>query len=386
MSETWGLEGGYRRLLRWYPAWYRGQHEEEMLGVLMSAAQPGQRRPGVRESADLLWSAARIRVRTVLRGADSKPWADALTLFAVLLPLLMVVLTLTELFIRGAEYGFGSPADILTGAYGDPGAYAQSFRLNPFSAALAGSATNVLTAGPLPALVLAALVGLGLRRTAAAVAACVPLAYLAIALTNSYTITGNPRTDGTLYAYGLESLVLLVSTGSSPGWKALRWRPGVLLAVGTAALGAAVNGGFWRLVTIPALTRRSTIPLNLIHRYTPPGFLDRLFGVGLEGWGDWMLAQGALVALMVAIIVTMMVSSPVNRRVLVLLAIPFALECIMYGCSLANPSAPIGNTAATVPLLLILIAALVWLRVRHTNPAGSGFRRGPGGKGPHGSV
>ncbi|MGH3156098.1 MAG: hypothetical protein ACRDNF_05930 [Streptosporangiaceae bacterium] len=87
-----------------------------MLGVLMSAAQPGQRRPGIREPADLLWSAARIRVRTVLRGADRQPWAGALTAFAVLLPLLMVVLRLTELCVRGAEYGFGSPADILTGA------------------------------------------------------------------------------------------------------------------------------------------------------------------------------------------------------------------------------------------------------------------------------
>ena len=222
MSTAGGLEGGYRRLLRWYPAWYRGQHEEEMLGVLMTAARPGQRRPGVRESADLLWSALRIRVRTVLRGAASRPWADTLTLFGVLVPLLMVVLRVTELCVRGAEHGFGSPADILVGSYGDPGAYVRSFQLNPFSVALSGNLTDALAAGPLPPFVLAVLVCLGLRHAAAAVAACVPLAFLTIALTSNYTLAGGPRTDGTLYTFGLESLVLLASAGASRGWKALQ--------------------------------------------------------------------------------------------------------------------------------------------------------------------
>jgi hypothetical protein len=120
VSTAGRLERSYRRLLRCYPAWYRDQHEEEVLGVLMTAARPGQRRPGAREFADLLWSALKIRVRTVLRGADSQPWADALTQFGVLLPLLMVVLRVTELCAGGANYGFGSPADILIGAYGSP--------------------------------------------------------------------------------------------------------------------------------------------------------------------------------------------------------------------------------------------------------------------------
>jgi hypothetical protein len=360
VNTATGLEGGYRRLLRWYPAWYRGQHEEEMLGVLMTAARPGQRRPGARESADLLWSALKIRVRTVRRGAASQPWADALTLFGVLLPLLMVVLRVTELCVRGAEYGFGSPADILVGSYGDPGAYARSFQLNPFSVALTGNVTDALTAGPLPPLVLAVLVCLGLRRAAAAVAACVPLAFLAIALTNNYTLAGGPRTVGTLYMYGLESLVLLASAGASRGWKALRWQPSALLAAGTAALGAAVNGGFWPLIVVP-ISVQGARSLHLIGPgQIPHGFLDRLLGVGPAGLGDWLLAQGTLVALIVVVIVTMMVSSPVNRRVLILLAVPFALGSVIYACSLVNPPLPaaVGNTVATVPLLVILMAAM----------------------------
>jgi hypothetical protein len=56
----------------------------------------------------------------------------------------------------------------------------------------------------------------------------------------------------------------------------------------------------------------------------------------------------------------MLVSSPVNRRVLVLLAVPFALESVIYACSLVNPPLPaaVGNTIATLPLLVILMAAI----------------------------
>ena len=33
--EPAGLERGYRRLLAWYPAWFRLQNEEEILAVLV---------------------------------------------------------------------------------------------------------------------------------------------------------------------------------------------------------------------------------------------------------------------------------------------------------------------------------------------------------------
>ncbi len=130
MTTARGLEGGYRRLLRWYPSSYRKRHEEEILGVLMAAAHPGQGRPGARESADLLWSALKIRIRMTLRGADSQPWQAALALVGVLLPLLML-LKLTEFLYRGARYGFGTPADLIIGAYGEPGSYARSFQRGP---------------------------------------------------------------------------------------------------------------------------------------------------------------------------------------------------------------------------------------------------------------
>jgi len=374
MTAAGGLERGYRRLLRWYPPSYRDRHEEEILGVLMAAAQPGQRRPSAREYLDLLWSALKIRIRMTLRGADSQPWAAALALVGVLLPLLMLLLKLTELLDRGAQYGFGSPADILIGAYGEPGAFAGSFQANPYSVALTASVTDTLTAGPVPALILAVFACLGWRRAAAAFAAFVALAYLGISLTNGYTLLAGPRGDVTLYAYGLEALVLLAASDAARGWRALRWRPSALLAAATVAAGVGMNGGFWPLFnaapTNPTSAFRRAANLERLANL-PHGFIDRLFGIGPGGWGDWLLYQGTLVAVIAVALVAMLVSSPVNRRALFLLAVPFALGAVIYLCSLISPPlpTPVGNTLAAVPLLLILLAAMA-LSLAHGRRAG----------------
>ena len=45
-SESATLERGYRRLLAWYPKWFRLQNEDEVLAVLMACAQEGQTRHG----------------------------------------------------------------------------------------------------------------------------------------------------------------------------------------------------------------------------------------------------------------------------------------------------------------------------------------------------
>jgi hypothetical protein len=371
MTTAGGLERGYRRLLRWYPPSYRGRHEEEILGVLMAGARPGQRRPGARESLDLLWSALKIRFRMTLRGADSQPWAAALALTGVLLPLLMLLLKLTEFLDRGAQYGFGSPADILIGAYGEPGSYARSFQLNPYPVALTGNVTDALTAGPLPALILAALACLGWRRAAAAFAAFVPLAYLGISLTSGYALLADPRGDVTLYAYGLAALILLAAPAGDRGWRALRWRPSALLAAATVAAGVGMNGGFWPLLhtapRYPAGALRRAVILNRLASL-PHGFIDRLFGIGPGGWGGWLLYQGTLVAVIAVALAALLVSSPVDRRVLSLLAVPFALGAVIYLCSLISPPPPAsaGNALAVSPLLLFLLAAMVfWLGHGH---------------------
>ena len=375
MTATGGLEQSYRRLLRWYPPPYRRRHEEEILGVLMATAHPGQRRPGGRESFDLLWSALRIRIRLILRGTDSQPWAAALTMAGVLLPLLMVLLKLTGFLDQGARYGFGTPADAFIGAFGRPGAYARSFQLSPYSLALTSNLASALTAGPVPALIMAVLACLGWRRAAAGVAVFASLAYIGIALSSGFTLLADPRGAVTLYAYGLAAVVLLAAPATPRGWRALRWRPSALLAAATVAAGIAVNGGIWPLLP-HAPSAFGLIRGHHLARYPfpriPNGFLNRLFGIGpSSGWADWLLYQGTLVAVIVVALAIMLMSSPVNRRVLALFGIPFVLGAVMYLLSLISPPPPgaAGNALVAVPLVLMLLLAVAVL-LAHTGPAG----------------
>jgi hypothetical protein len=170
----------------------------------------------------------------------------------------------------------------------------------------------------------------------------------------------------TLYAFGLEALVLLAAPGSPRGWRALRWRPSALLAVATVAAGAGLNGGLWPLFRTPAPPATFA---GTLRRYRPgsipqgfAGFIDRLFGVGLNGWGDWLLYQGTLVAVVATALTIMLVSSPANRRALALLAVPFALGAVIYLLSLINPPlpGPDGNALTVLPLLLILLTAMAF--------------------------
>jgi hypothetical protein len=86
-----GLEVRYRRLLRWFPRDHRDRHGEEMLGVLLAAAPAGKDRPGLAGSADLLWSAARMRLRPGRALSDPAGWRDALAMFSFVAPVLTVI-------------------------------------------------------------------------------------------------------------------------------------------------------------------------------------------------------------------------------------------------------------------------------------------------------
>ena len=80
----------YRRLLRWYPRGHRRAHEEEMLGVLGQTARPGQTRPWLRDAVDIAWGGVRIRTRWMIRTvAGDHGWRDAFAVMSILLPLLM---------------------------------------------------------------------------------------------------------------------------------------------------------------------------------------------------------------------------------------------------------------------------------------------------------
>jgi hypothetical protein len=62
MTSMPELERGYRRLVACYPKSFRQENGEEIISVLMATASPGQRRPTLTESADLLKGAFRMRM------------------------------------------------------------------------------------------------------------------------------------------------------------------------------------------------------------------------------------------------------------------------------------------------------------------------------------
>ena len=80
------LEDRYRRLLAMYPAGHRRKHQDEMLAVLMTGANAGQRRPGLADTANLIWGALLIR----LRRPAWPLWRDALAAVSLLLPLIVL--------------------------------------------------------------------------------------------------------------------------------------------------------------------------------------------------------------------------------------------------------------------------------------------------------
>jgi hypothetical protein len=88
-----GLETRYRRLLRWFPAEHRVRHGEEMVGVLLAATPPDRERPGLAEAANLLGSAARMRLRPGRALSDPAGWRDALAMFSFVAPLITLIVT-----------------------------------------------------------------------------------------------------------------------------------------------------------------------------------------------------------------------------------------------------------------------------------------------------
>ena len=65
------LERRCRRLLRAYPAGYRAERGEEILGTLLESAPDGRTRPGRREVAALVLGGLRVRAAQNRRAVDS---------------------------------------------------------------------------------------------------------------------------------------------------------------------------------------------------------------------------------------------------------------------------------------------------------------------------
>ena len=90
------LERRYLRLLRCYPPSHREVHREEMLGVLLDAARPGQRTPGLRETVNLAACGLAIRVRRIPAWLAADAGQDALAVVSLITPAVVVILIALE--------------------------------------------------------------------------------------------------------------------------------------------------------------------------------------------------------------------------------------------------------------------------------------------------
>lgn len=238
-----GLEIRYRRLLRWYPAGHRALHQEEMLGVLMAGAGPGRSRPRPAESADLLLGAARIRLRPGRALSDGPGWRDALAVYSIAAPLLVLASALISLI--GWLAAGGSARTGLD-------------ELSVMPAVAVGGHLPAIT----PAWVaiggqglVAALAVLGLRRWAAAAAAISAL-YPGITavpplLAHTQPSVGIPISllyvPFALLAPISETVALLASPGPRRGRQLMRRRAWLVLAAGSALAAALTRNLGWVL-------------------------------------------------------------------------------------------------------------------------------------------
>lgn len=98
------LEGRYRRLMAAYPWGYRREYEDEMVGVLLASADPGQRSPGLRDRLDLLANAVAVRLRGVAGGRHDERWRTAAAAVQLVIVLALVAVTLRRAVVGGV-YG-----------------------------------------------------------------------------------------------------------------------------------------------------------------------------------------------------------------------------------------------------------------------------------------
>ena len=210
-AEAGRLERRYRRRLVFYPVAYRHVHEEEMLAVLMTTASEGKSRPGLAESADLIWGALRVRLQPQRNGAEPA-WRDALAVLTFILPVLILLGTA----VQEAQLWLISPGLLRYG-----------FRLSALEEPALASA-------------LVALVMLRLRRLAL-LAAAVMVLWVAL-FSGGATYVWATEEAYLFVPLGLEIIALAVSPGPRRGLQVMSWKLGPLLVIATLAVTIAQYG------------------------------------------------------------------------------------------------------------------------------------------------
>jgi hypothetical protein len=307
-AGTAALERRYLRLLRCYPPAHREFHREEMLGVLLATARPGQRTPGLGQTVNLAACGLAIRVRRIPGWLAADAGQDALAVVSLIAPAVVFIVLALEQAAMNAPAGARIPFWTLP-----------SFR-ESVVVMIAWLAVVVL--------------GLtGRRRTAAKIAfisltltLLVLLVVLVVLMQPSHTLPGGlfqflPFGDVPVVLASLAACSLALSPGPRRGLAIVGWRRACLMIAGLSA-----GFGF------PAI-------VQLVNPAAPMGDLAfRLLDV---------------LAIAVAVAVTR-VRGPVGRRVAGLAATGL-LPSLAATIPLRDPA------VILVPILVSLLAAvLVW--------------------------
>ena len=225
MSDSPGLEQGYRRLLASYPGAFRRDHADEILGVLMASAGEGQRRPRLAEAADLLWSGLKMRLRGPGPASESRPWTDALALFSLVAPLFLVV-------VYALEVALPYRLPTVNGRF--PLLAHQLVAGHPEMGGLSLLTVPVFDVTAGCGVIVAVLVLLGLRWSSLAVMAASVIYWVAVG--QSIPSIPYPLQLLTTGVYLLEAAALIGSPGPRRGRQLVNWRYGVILLVVAAAV------------------------------------------------------------------------------------------------------------------------------------------------------
>jgi hypothetical protein len=344
MSEPASLEHGYRRLLAAYPRAFRSERGEEMLAVLMAGARPGQRRPGLIESWDVLRSAVGMRLRRAPAGLRNQEWGDALALFSVTVPLFLLAADVLEVV-----FPYRVPVTrALPGLLASIGRHPEVGGLSLLRVPFFGIAVGCQV-------IIAVLILLGLRWLAlAAIAACAGSLFAA-----SHWIDWVPHPLQLLTAAGYLLTAAALSGSPSPrrGRQLLSWRHGLVLLLLAGAVQAST---LWYATTSPLVRILSGGP--------PHTWVYAVIGV--------VLAVGA---------VTAAVAVRVNRYFLLLLAAlfyPYVMQ-LAYPANSSNDNllghpTPRHLAVLFVPPLLaagaaVLTAAARWRATVSPGPGETGL-------------
>ncbi|MEU7802216.1 hypothetical protein AB0B10_23390 [Micromonospora arborensis] len=114
------LAQAYRWLLACYPRAYRRQYEDEMIGVLLDDATPGQRRPTTRDVLALLGGAFRAHVRQVGARLSVDAWREATQVLGLIAALVLFVRAARLPVLHLALLADGYPDGLGQGAVSGP--------------------------------------------------------------------------------------------------------------------------------------------------------------------------------------------------------------------------------------------------------------------------